>query len=188
MKLKNNKGVTLISLTVIMVILFMITGAIIYNTKNQIKLRNLDDLYIDISAISAGVDKYYLSYGALPVLCDYLDKDGVINLINKEVESQGAKVSNASILNPNDGDKYYVIDLSKIEALTLNYGYNNDDYNKIRQSGAISSPSNLDAVEDEVYIINELTHQIYFPHGLVLDGVLYYSNEGVWTNFEKLDI
>ena len=172
MKLKNNKGVTLIALVVTVIILLLITGAIIYNTKNQITVKKIDNLYIDLDTIKTKVNEYYLNYGELPVLCDYLDKIQLIDLMNENASVRGATLSYDSAVNPDDGDEYYVIDLEKLDGLTLNYGYD-EEYKTVKANGDIT----LTAVEDEVYVVNGVTHQIYFPHGIFVDGVMYYTYE-----------
>ena len=72
-------------------------------------------------------------------------------------------------LNSNDGKGYYVIDLEKLDGLTLNYGYG-DDYSDIKENG-ISSNIN----KNQVYFINSFTHKIYFPYGIINDKTMYYS-------------
>lgn len=81
MKIKENKGVTLIALTVTVMILLAITGTIIYSSKNQLSLKKLDNLYIDIDNITAKVDQYYLNYGELPTITDYLNKARIRTII-----------------------------------------------------------------------------------------------------------
>ncbi len=66
--------------------------------------------------------------------------------------------------NPNDNSNYYVIDLKKLENLTLNYGKNYQS----------SSSSN------DVYIINEQSHNIYYAKGITLDNKIYYTTPGTY--------
>lgn len=71
----------------------------------------------------------------------------------------------AIVANPNDdADLYYVIDLNKLENLLLT--------KKISGTG------------DDVYIINEKTHTIYYPEGVSLDGEIYYRLPGEYTKIE----
>ena len=148
--MRNNKGVTLIALTVTVIVLLAISGMLIYNTNNQVKLNKLDNLYIDIGEITSKVDNYYLTYGELPILCDYMDKTNLMNLLNKNIDDIGGTASDSNKINPNDGNEYYVIDLGKLDGISLNYGYN-DEYNKVKTNGKIYSLTNELAVEDEIY-------------------------------------
>ena len=68
--------------------------------------------------------------------------------------------------NPNDdAELYYVIDASKLNNLIL--------ANNISWSG------------DDVYIINEKTHMIYYPKGVSLDGEMYYRLPGEYNEVDK---
>ena len=52
MKIKSNKGVTLIVLTIMVVVLLIITGMLIYGSKSQIRTKKLNELYDDIEISS----------------------------------------------------------------------------------------------------------------------------------------
>ena len=77
-------------------------------------------------------------------------------------------------INPNDGDEYIVIDLEKLDGITLHYGYDKDgEYFTIKRTKQVTQE--IDKMEDEIYVINTKTHQIYFPHGIFVDDVMYYT-------------
>ena len=61
--MKNNKGVTLISLMLTVIVILILTSAMIYNTKNQLEMRKVQNLNLDIENLNAKVDDYYLKYG-----------------------------------------------------------------------------------------------------------------------------
>lgn len=177
MKLKNNRGVTLTALTVAVIIILILTSTILYKSKNKIVMEKYDNLLIDIDAISAKIDEYYEKNNEIPIICSYINKEDLNSLLQKVATDRkctSAK-NNNSILNPNDSDKYYVINLEKLDGLTLNFGYGSE-YKNIKSSGNLSS-NNIEDVETKIYIINEATHQIYYPYGVILDGLLYYTNE-----------
>lgn len=91
MNFRNNKGVTLISLGVTVIIILVITGAIIFNTKNQLMMREIQDLTTDIELLNSKVDEYYLKYGELPKLCDYMhSRDSFNDSIITRAEARGA--------------------------------------------------------------------------------------------------
>lgn len=171
MKLKNEKGITLIALVVSIIVVTVISGSIIYNTKNQLALKRLNNLNLDINAISSRVDEYYIKYGELPVVCSYIEgKADFKSKIQEIATSKKATLSYNSVVNPNDNDNYYVIDLEKLNNLTVNYGYD-AQYKNVKNNGEVTRIN----LETEVYVINGLTHQIYFPHGIFVDDVMYYT-------------
>lgn len=60
--------------------------------------------------------------------------------------------------NSGDNDEYYIIDLEAMEGIALNYG---KDFKNASSS-------------NDIYIINELTHTIYYVKGIEMDGVRYH--------------
>lgn len=175
MNQKSDRGVTLIALIVTIIILLVITGAIIFNTGNNINMKKLDQLKLDIELLNSQIDDYYLKYGELPILCDYLHKEDFAEEIYTFAHTRNAILNND--LNPNDGDNYAVIDVEKLGGITLYYGYEkggtSGDYNLLKTNRKVSEDP--DPVEDEIYVINTTTHQIYFPHGIVVDNIMYYT-------------
>jgi len=173
MNIRGNKGVTLIALTLTVIIILMLTGAIIYNSRNHISMQKINQLNNDIEVLDAKIDDYYLRYGELPILCEYVNSDNggrdkFVEII--ETLANGNQLN--SEVNSNDGNTYAVIDLEKLSGLTLNYGYD-EGY---RQVKANKSPLNGSIVESTIYVINTKTHQIYFPHGITADGIMYYTH------------
>ena len=128
--MKNNKGITIISLIITSIVIMIISSAMIFNTKNQIQLKKTQNLCLDIENLNSKIDDYYLKYGELPVLCKYTDKTKYQNLKNREdfenIINDKADFQNAEVnigVNSKDGDDYAVIDLEKLDSLSLNLGY-----------------------------------------------------------------
>lgn len=117
-------------------------------TGKGVELLTLNNMYSDIEKLEEKIAMYYLNYGFLPV--------------NKERSSE---FKNNSI-NPNDGENYYEIDLSKLENLDLSYG--------MKLIG-----------EDDVYIINENSHTIYYVKGVNYNNERYYTKI---LDYEKIDL
>lgn len=165
MKLSNNKGVTLIALSITIIVILIITSILIYNSKNQLVIKKLNNLYNDIDSIDAKVSEYYLKYGELPIFDDkiYINKESLKLLL----KNNGATKEEDKLLNVNDDDNYYVINLSKLDNLTINYG---EDYTKWKED------SNSDYTSSQnVYIINKVSQQIYYPMGIKIEDDLYYA-------------
>lgn len=150
MKTNKQKGISLISLTITVIVLIIITSMLIYNAKNGIRVRALRMMENDIEVLDDKINAYYIRYGTLPIEIKYI---GDINFTPQA----------------NDGEEYYVIDLRAIEGITLNYGL---DFNSITNEN--------DTIEkDDVYIINERSHHIYYAKGIQMDGAWYYTTEVV---------
>ena len=169
MNLKNEKGVTLIVLTITIIVLLIITGIMISNSKSQLAIKKVNNLYADIDAISTKVSDYYLKNNSLPVFSNaYLNSSNELGLLL--IANGGDK----SVINSNDDGPYYVLDLSKLDNLTLNYG---NDYQNWNDASTFQTYQNL-------YIINNVTHQIYYPQGITYKEETYFAKN---VNAEIID-
>ena len=153
--LKNQKGITMIALTITIIVLMIITSITIVNMNGSLKMKKLNRLYDDISNLKTKIDTYYMEYKELPTKGQYCDKTALTSILT----TNGA--TDVS-LDANDGDNYYVIDLSKMEGVTLNYG---------REYSLWESGTTI----QDLYIVNGQSHQIYYPKGIEFDNELYYS-------------
>lgn len=136
--MKSEKGITLTILIITIVVMSIIAGTITYEYVNNFEKQKLSKLYNDLSLLDDKISVYYLKYGTIPVKEEFTGSDDF-----------------KSVKNDNDGDIYYVIDLSKIDNLTLNIS--------------------ITGIGDDVYIINDETHTIYYPKGMEIDGETYYK-------------
>ena len=158
--LKSEKGVSLISLGVAIIIMMIITSMLIYSTKDTMQVSKLNKMYDDISNLTDKVSAYYAQYGDIPI-------KNKITEIPKGIES---------LMGANDQEgEFYVLDLKSIDGLTLNYG---QDYKEIQESNR-----NYDISEkNDVYIINNRSHNIFYLKGITVDQKNYYTN---YTEGEK---
>ena len=142
--IKKQNGISLIALTTTILVLAVITSILTY--------KNLEN---DINLLQSKVEMYYLKNNELPIF---------------KVNNVAVKyTSNPSFRTPkqsNDNDNYYVIDLSNITGITLNYGM--DFYNKT------SNGSNINTLKD-LYVINEQSHRIYYVAGVTANNKIYYT-------------
>ncbi len=102
-KSKSDKGITIVSLVVTVIILLILSSTAIYNMN-----------------LSNGVGKYNNMVADIELL-----RDKILIYYNNNYEIP--KVDNKSIVI--DNIKYYEIDLKKLDNITLNYGskYGNED-------------------------------------------------------------
>lgn len=158
--LKSEKGVSLISLGVAIIIMMIITSMLIYSTKDTMQVSKLNKMYDDISNLTDKVSAYYAQYGDIPI------KEKITEI------PQGIK----DIMGANDQEgEFYVLDLKSIDGLTLNYGRN---YEAVKDNDNLNSNDE----NNDVYIINKRSHNIFYLKGITVDGKDYYTN---YTEGEK---
>lgn len=156
MNFKNNKGVTLVALVITIIVILIITGITTYNATNELTVKYLNNLYSDIDSISTKISDYYLTNGNLPVY-DKVYSLNDLKQVNRYIEFSK---------DPNDSDKYYVINLSKLDNLTLNYGRDYLEW------------ANKDIEENsDVYIINIRTHHIYYAKGIAYKNKWFFTKD-----------
>lgn len=151
---KSEKGINLISLTVSVIVILTLTGIILYNVKDNLCIQNLKSMQNDIGNLRDKVSSYYAQYGTIPTHTKYT------NIQNVDVISEAV-----------DTGDFYVIDLSAMENITLTYG---KDYQKIQNKEA-TTIEQINTLED-LYIINETSHNIFYVKGIALDGETFYTD------------
>lgn len=154
--LKGQKGISLITLTIAVMVILVLTNVIILNVTDNLRIEKLKALQTDISNLRDKVSNYYAKFGTIPIV------DVEYKNINN-IKSAGL------ISEVNDSGRFYVIDLDKIENLTLNYGR---DYEKITPS---STDTEINSYTD-IYIINSTSHNIFYVKGVKIDNDWYYTD------------
>ena len=152
-KNKNAKGITLISLVVAIAVLMIVSNIIIYYAKDNLKVGKLKAMQSDIANLRDKISSYYAQNGAIPAKIKYTN-------IN-HIKESGVISSNVDI-----GD-FYVIDLSALENLTLNYGR---DFEKVKEDSENSKQYK------DLYIINETSHNIFYVEGIQVDNDIFYTD------------
>ncbi|MBR6504261.1 MAG: hypothetical protein IKT41_00830 [Clostridia bacterium] len=140
--MKNEKGVALATLVIAIIVMLTITGTITYKSLDSIKLRRLDDMYNDIRLLNQKITSYYIENDDIPVL------EGVTILKTDPNLPEPIKNNNV-----NDSINYYIIDLEKLGGISLKYGKEYKEYA-------------ADNTKQDIYIINEKTHTVYYLNGL----------------------
>lgn len=166
--IKKERGITLISLSIAVIIILTITGMIIYSAKDSIYIKNLTNMQNDIANLRDKVSLYYSEYGDIPAKTEYPD---VSNL------------QSAGVLGVNDTGKFLILELENLEGLTLNYG---EDYEKYK----VNDYTNLTDLTD-IYIINENSHNIFYVEGIRVkenDETKMYYTDYTEGDTEKVDV
>lgn len=156
-RLKKERGVTLISLTIAVVILIILADVVVYNISDSLKGTNLKEMQNDIDNLKDKISSYYNQNGKIPAKIQYTN---IEHLKQAGVISDKVDIGN-----------FLVIDLSAIENLTLNKG---EDYEKIK---SLENP-NTEKVNEytDLYIINEISHNIFYVAGVTMNDKIYYTN------------
>lgn len=138
--MKKENGITLVSLIITIVLMLIIAGVTVNTSVDRFKINNVSKMHNDIEILNDKVNNYYVTYGGLPVVRD--NSGNAVQYTYSTIDFN---------TNVNDNANYYIIDLSALGNLTLNYG--KDGYRQPNSS-------------DDVYIINEKTHSIYYVKGI----------------------
>ena len=157
-KIKNQKGITMIILTIAIIILVLVSNILIYNAKDEVYIEHLEKMYTDIETLRDKVIEHSIQYGALPA------NTKVEYSLNGKDDLKENWISEEELEH-----KFYVIDLKALEGISLNYGR---DYEKI-YSGIVSE--DLSKLED-IYIVSEVSQNVYYVKGVSSNGKKYYSD------------
>ena len=113
MNIRNNKGITLMTEVIAVLLLVIIISIISYSAKSSLQIRNLNNMYADIISIQDKVSTYYLKYGSVPIGEEV--SENIIEQISDEI-------------NPNDSGYYYKVNMSELQNITLNNRQTDDEY------------------------------------------------------------
>lgn len=158
---KNQKGVNLVSLSVAVIVIIAIVGTVLYNVRTNLGVQRLKAMQADIENLRGKVANYYLQYGALPILKQQDIDESVFNDNVKTVENRNIDIG-----------KYYIIDLSAMENITLTYG---EDYKELEDKSAEIIQTLSNGTLTDVYIINSVSHNIFYVHGIKYEEKTYYT-------------
>lgn len=147
--MKNQKGVTLITLTITIVVLMILTFTVTVNFEPYKNQKIKTKFETDMQRLKEELAQYYTRVKDIPVINKYTN----VSMLN-------------GVKNINDGDEYYVIDIGQLD-VELNYGA---DYYKIIKKPVQEEITDL----SDVYIINKQSHTIYYPKGVEYDGMKHY--------------
>lgn len=153
--LKQEKGVSLISLAAAIIILGIITSILLYSAKDTKHVETLTNMYTDIENLSDKISSYYATYGKIPASAREIKQDDLAGIEGD--------------IGANDTGRFLVIDLSALENLTLNYGKDYKNSPIFDENGILTGK--------DLYIINEKSHNIFYLNGIKVDNKTYYTNQ-----------
>lgn len=153
-KLKFEKGISLLALTITILVMGVVTSTLVYNAKDGIEIRRYKNLENDIEILTNKVEAYYLQKDELPILKS--NGQAVLYAGNSNFKRQQ---------QPNDNGSYYIVNLNNLGGLTLSYGKGFFDIKTTEDTKRIN----------DVYIINEQSHRIYYAQGIQVKGDPFYT-------------
>ena len=156
--MSKNKGVTLVSLTIVITVLLILTGVIIYNVRDSLGVGNLQEMQNDVQNLRDLISDYYAENGKIPAKLKYTNEANI-----EKIRATGVISEKVDI-----GD-FYIIDLKELENLTLNHG---EDYKKITDATTEEEASQY----EDIYIVNETSQNVFYVAGIQLDNEIFYTD------------
>lgn len=157
-KWRIKSGITIITLTITVIIFVIVSNILIYNAKDSLYVKKLQNMYNDVQNLRDKVIEYSVQYGTIPA-----NKNIEYSLDGKDELKQ---MMTAEELQTG---KFYVIDLKTLDGLTLNYGR---DYEKITEDMGTEQISQL----TDIYIVNDVTQNVFYVEGISVRGEKYFTN------------
>ena len=148
----NNKGITLVSLVITIILILIVSSTTINVSYKRFEINSFNKMKNDLELLADKVSNYYLQTGNIPVVLDSSGNKVQYTFTTLDFDKDSA-----------DNSVYYILDLEAMNGLLLNYG----------KSGF----ENLNTSED-VYVINEQSHVIYYVKGIKLNEKLYHYITG----------
>ena len=82
-RMKQEKGISMLSLIITIIILLILTNVMIYNARDNMYIKALANLYNDIEILNSKVSEYYERYGNIPASTEYINVNKLSNIISK---------------------------------------------------------------------------------------------------------
>lgn len=182
---KSEKGITLIALVTTVILIALISVPIALHVADVGEIKKFTKFKDDLINLKETVAQVY---DAGVAFSEDSKKDDYIGprFPSSRLGFLSNKQGDYNVKNPNDDDKYYVID-----ALTLNnklanfknYGLSLDELNY--GEGNYQSTYDVNNGTDDVYIINNKSRTIYYVAGYSYKGETYYRYQESYTEIKS---
>lgn len=133
-KFSQNKGITIVSLIVTIVVMLILTSIIVTDTYTGSDYKKYKLMCADVELLEDKVIVYYNQYVEIPTTGEKIET-GLPEVI------------------ANIGHDFYKLDINKLSNITLNYGD-----------------------EEDIFIIDSATFEVYYLNGIEYDGNIYYTD------------
>ena len=156
MRIKNNKGISLMVLVISIVVLLILVGATIYRSDSSRAIAQKTVLMTDLNTIENSAKTYYIENGSFPT-SEALTKDYYV-LEDITALNDDVNLSNDIYYFNDTSSKFYIIDLSKIEVKNIDFGLKYNTYGDV-----------------DVFVISDLNKKVYYLKGKKIEGNKYYA-------------
>lgn len=155
--MREKSGISLISLSIAIIVLMIITGIIIYHVQDDLQIAKWKAMQNDIANLRDKISAHYA-------------EKGNINEMLKTKYTNMTNIQQSGILNEeelSDTGSFYLINLSEIDNLTLNYG---QDFEKLK------TDEFSELTDTNIYIIHSTTHNIFYVQGITVGEETFYTD------------
>jgi hypothetical protein len=161
---KSEKGITLIALATTVAVLLLIAIPTTMNLTTVTEAGKYSEFYNDITNLEESINELYPVGTALSTSNIGPEFTGTGFL----TRTQGDKSNpNQTVKNPNDGTKYYVINVTKLTSdLKNKFGIDFAGLNYGNGNYKVSTGDSTYTGTDDVYVINAQSRTIYYPAGI----------------------
>lgn len=157
--MNNKRGVTLLVVLTATIVMLIIMTSAAVIGAGAISSANLEEYKNGISRVQDNINEYYLEVGSLPVLNEVVAPN-----------SLGSDFYEAVALNSDENNKLYVVNVALLSNDTIRNG-----------RGTLKN--------QDVYLVAENTHNVYYVGGFSNRGKIYYSNyEGSKDSTSGFDV
>lgn len=132
--MKNQKGYSLLVLIIAVTVILIITSGVISTVNISMEEREINNFIYDLNDIEEAAKQYYANTGVIP-------GNTVVQITSEALKTQ---------LDENDGEVYYLLDMSKLNITNLHE-------------------------KDKTYIINTTSLRVYVLEGVRYKGEVYYT-------------
>lgn len=155
-KTANKNGIALISLGIAVLVLLLLASVVTYVSNDIIDEAKKTAFAKDTSVIYEAAQEYYAVNGDIPSLEDGVEID-FVTYKNEITNSKYLQVLEEEVEKNGDLNSiFYEIDMAKIGIDTTKYG--------TKQTA------------DDIYLISNLTQNIYYFPGIKINKNIYFSN------------
>lgn len=164
-KIKCEKGITLLALSITAIVLMLISTPIVVRTTKLTETKKFTDFRDDIFNLNENISSIY----------DFNDDISTIGPLytgDKSFLTDGVKNPN-DIKTGSEDYPYYVIDFNKLSSALRNKF--NLELNNLKSENNNSNVSNVtESSSDKVFIINSNSRTIYYNKGINYGGTTHY--------------